>query len=208
MITYPSLIVSILWLSYLIYLMIKNKSQSHSGVLVSLLFYVILQIIYVAANFSDILFLVHYAWLALFICLAIDYMTIDSNRSALIRTLRNFASVHDKYHSIIENTPIGFYVIDRYGTIGFANFYLAKMLGYENSLDLIGKNIIDLTVEEYKDIAKENIRLRISGKKKTISYISKLVTKNGEIITVEVNGSRTENGHVTITGSIKPIMEN
>jgi len=135
-------------------------------------------------------------------------MTIDSNRSALIRTLRNFASVHDKYHSIIENTPIGFYVIDKDGIIEFANFYFAKMLGYESSLDLIGENIIDLTVEEYKDIAKENIRLRISGKKKTVSYISKLVTKNGEIITVEVNGSRTENGHVTITGSIKPIMEN
>lgn len=208
MISYFSLFFSIAWFCYLVYRTVRLKAQPHSGVLIALFLYVILQILYFLGNVSNAEFLLHYAWLALFICLAIDYMTIDFNRSALIQTLRNFASVHDKYHSIIENTPIGFYVIDKDGIIEFANFYFAKMLGYESSLDLIGKNIIDLTVEEYKDIAKENIRLRISGKKKVVSYISKLVTKNGEIITVEVNGSRTENGHVTITGSINPIMEN
>ena len=209
MITYPSLIFSILWLIFLIYQVVKNKSQSHSGVLVALIFYILLQIVYLVAHVDNLLFLVHYSWMVLFICLAIDYALIETNHSALIHALRNFASVHDKYHSIIENTPIGFYVIDRQGMIEFANFYLAKMLGFESSLDLIGKNILDFTADDYKEITKENISLRVSGKIKTINYHSKMVTNTGKIIEVEVNGSRTQNGHVTITGSIKPIiMEN
>lgn len=207
MIIYFSLIFSISWFFYLMYRTIKLKAQSHSGVMIALFLYIVLQILYFLVSIENVEFLLHYAWLILFVCMAIDYIFVDANRAVLIKTLRDFSSIHDKYHSIIENTPVAFYVIDQSGLIEFVNFYFTNLLGYTTPSELIGRNILDLTHPDYRMTAKEKIYLRVSGKIKVLKYTSKLQKKDGTYIAVEVNGARTENGHVTITGSISPIME-
>lgn len=118
--------------------------------------------------------------------------------------LKSLADLSEKYYSIVENTPIGFYVFDSTGRIEYVNSYLCNLLEYKKE-DLIGKSVLDIIHPSYKNSAKENIEKRIFGGVKTISYVLKVIKKGGDAMFVKVTGTRTENGHATITGSLTEI---
>ena len=107
----------------------------------------------------------------------------------------------DKYSAIVENALISFYVFDAYGIIEYANPKLCELTGYSKA-ELVGKQVLTLIPKKYHKRVKENIELRISGKEKAICYDIELIHKNGAVIPVKVFGTRTENGHPTITGNI------
>ena len=113
--------------------------------------------------------------------------------------LRSFANLSEKYYSIVENTPIGFYVLDSTGRVEYVNSYLCSILGYTKE-EVIGKSVFDFIHNSYKELARKNIARRMEGEVKTLTYVLKMLKKSGESIFVKVAGTRTENGHATITG--------
>lgn len=122
-----------------------------------------------------------------------QYTSYYTRSEELLRVAKLLHNLQDKYALIIENPFIGYFTIDTQGTIEFANQTLNNMVGEKN---LVGKNIFsyikDITIEEVLN-------------KKQVDCDYDLVTKNGETKSVRVSAAYTENGHVTITGSVSDI---
>jgi PAS domain S-box-containing protein len=111
-----------------------------------------------------------------------------------------------KYRSLVEDNLIGVYLIqnDRFA---YANPRMADIFGYTQD-ELIGMSVLDTIAPEDRAIAAENIRKRISKEIPAIRYVLKGIRKDGRIIDVEVNGSRTiYNGKPAIIGSLDDITE-
>jgi PAS domain S-box-containing protein len=78
---------------------------------------------------------------------------------------------------------------------------LAKILDYDVS-EVIGKSIYNYIQDDFKELVEKNIYKKISGEVKSTSYEIVMLKKGGEPVRLRTFGNRTENGHVTITGSI------
>ncbi|MBF0119030.1 MAG: PAS domain S-box protein [Desulfobacterales bacterium] len=55
------------------------------------------------------------------------------------------------FRNFVNETNDGLTIITPNGTIAFTNIAFAKMLGYENSNDIIGKNIKEIIIKEKAD---------------------------------------------------------
>lgn len=122
-----------------------------------------------------------------------QYTSYYTRSEELLRVAKLLHNLQDKYALIIENPFIGYFTIDTQGTIEFANQTFNNMVGEKS---LVGKNIFsyigDITIEEVLN-------------KKQVDCVYNLTTKNGETKSVRVSAAYTENGHVTITGSVSDI---
>ena len=147
--------------------------------------------------------------IAMFMALSVDLLinfiqiklrgqVLAIESSSLLIKLKN---LEDKYRVIVENSLSGFYVIDSERKFELVNKELANMFGYD-IIELLERTVYDITSEEFHSIVRENIAKRMNGKSKTICYELVGIRKSGEKIKVKVVGSRTTNGHPTITGSI------
>ena len=57
-----------------------------------------------------------------------------------------------EYRSIIEGAPYGIYRVREDGEIVMANAAMARILGYESSADLVGRNVIPLFYSDQKEV--------------------------------------------------------
>jgi PAS domain S-box-containing protein len=111
---------------------------------------------------------------------------------------------HNKYAAVIENSQVGFFIVDEKGRLEFVNKALLELLGY-TLYDLINKPARDFIAPDSRELAKENMRRKFSGEVQTTCYEMNLITKSGRIIPARIASYRTDNGHPTITGSIVPL---
>jgi len=91
----------------------------------------------------------------------------------------------ERYRKLVEFSPDGI-GIQSEGKIVFINVAGSRLLGAVNSEQLIGKPVIDFIHPEYRELAKERIRL-LGEEGKNISPIEeKFIKLDGSVIDVEV----------------------
>jgi len=113
----------------------------------------------------------------------------------------------EKFRSLVEHSLVGVYLIQD-NIFRYINPKLAEIFGYaiKEIVDKLGpKNIIP--AEDWL-IVGENLRKRISGEVESVSYSFSGLKKSGELIKVEVYGSRTVyQGRPAVIGTLIDITE-
>jgi len=113
----------------------------------------------------------------------------------------------NKFRSLAEKSLVGIYLIQD-EIFRYVNPKLAEIFGYRVE-ELIGKRgPRDLTLQEDWPVVEKALRRRISRRVKSIHYNFRGITKNKEIIHVEVYGSRTiYQGRPAVIGTLSDITE-
>ena len=112
-----------------------------------------------------------------------------------------------KFRSLVEQSLVGIYIFqdDRFP---YVNPKAADILGYTPDEIISSVVVDDVVFEEDMAIVNENIRKLIQGEIKTAHIIYRAKRKDGTIIHVEVQGSRTEfNRKPAIIGAFLDITE-
>ncbi|MBN2239166.1 MAG: PAS domain S-box protein [Dehalococcoidales bacterium] len=94
------------------------------------------------------------------------------------------------YSLIVDNSRDGVIVIDN-GLVIFSNEQMLRMTGYTLE-EGIGQPFDKFVAPEYLDDVRKNYSDRIAGKQSPQRYDTAFISKNGEIIHVEVNASIIE----------------
>ena len=97
-------------------------------------------------------------------------------------------SIRDEtiYEILLENSPDAVYCLN--GVLfKYVNQMGAKMLGYDDPKELLGKNAMDTVHPDYRQLVIERNRARQKGDNPPTRYESKLLKKDGESIDVEFN---------------------
>lgn len=197
-------------LALLIIKTIRKKDYVLIGLIISY-FYTLSATIYFYINpvYSNLF--VHIGIAMILVSETVYYLSYYINKKQMIRlnyaqALKQLAAITDKYQTIIENSPIGFYVIDEVGRLEYANSFAHNLLGYSMG-ELIGKNIFDyIEPRDHREV-KDNIQKRLRDNVKTVDYCIHMRKKEGNYIKVRIIGSKTTNGHITFTGSMIAVAE-
>lgn len=113
----------------------------------------------------------------------------------------------NKFRGLAEKSLVGVYLIQD-GVFKYVNPRLARIFGYTVEELIEKKGPKDLVFPKDWPIVEENLRKRISGEIKSIHYDFRGITKNKEIIYVEVYGSRTVyRGRPAVIGTLLDITE-
>jgi PAS domain S-box-containing protein len=115
---------------------------------------------------------------------------LQNQYSELKRTEKALIESEDKFRSLAERSLVGVYLIQD-GIFKYCNPRLSDIFGYthEEVINRMGPK--DLVLPEDWPIVEENIRKRIDAEADSIHYEFRGITKNKEIIFVEVYGTRT-----------------
>ena len=110
-----------------------------------------------------------------------------SERKILERELQESET---KFRDLAERALVGIYLIQD-GIFKYVNPKFAEIHGYSvaEMLGILGPK--DVIYPDDCPVAAENIRKRLSGESQSIRYETRIVTKNGDIRSVELFGSRT-----------------
>lgn len=110
-----------------------------------------------------------------------------------------------KHKRILEQSLVGVYIIqDR--EFQYANSKLASVFGYTKD-EVIGRPVLDLVAETYRDLVEENIQRRLQEEVESIRYTFKGKRSDDEIIDVEVHGGRVEVNGPAVVGTLVEISE-
>ena len=95
-----------------------------------------------------------------------------------------------KFKDLAERALVGIYLIQD-GIFKYVNPKFAEIHGYsvDEMQGVLGPK--DVIYPDDCPVAAENIRKRLSGESQSIRYETRIVTKNGDIRSVELFGSRT-----------------
>ena len=123
-----------------------------------------------------------------------------------VRAERNIIAVEDKFRSLVENSIVGIYIIQD-NIYVYTNPKLEEMYGYSPG-ELIGTDSMERIHPDYKKLVLENMQKRLNNEIDSIQYVFKGMKKNGDIIDVEVRGTKMNyNSGVAIIGSLLDITE-
>ena len=110
-----------------------------------------------------------------------------SERKTIERELQESET---KFKDLAERALVGIYLIQD-GIFKYVNPKFAEIHGYsvDEMLGVLGPK--DVIYPDDSPVAEENIRKRLSGESQSIHYETRIVTKKGDIRSVELYGSRT-----------------
>ncbi|MGB9772972.1 MAG: PAS domain S-box protein [Bacteroidota bacterium] len=103
------------------------------------------------------------------------------------RLRKNLVESEAKYHSIVEESLVGVYIIQD-AVFKYVNQRFCEIFGYayDEIVERLGP--FDLTYPEDRPTVAENIRRRLTGEVKSVEYQFRAVRKDGEIFPVKVLG--------------------
>ena len=112
-----------------------------------------------------------------------------------------------KFRSLVEQSLVGVYIIQD-GRFVYANPRLAAIFGYAPE-ELIGASLVeDVIFWEDRPLVREQIRRRIAGEIDSAHYFFRGRAREGNLIQLEVLGSRTEfGGRPAVLGMLLDITE-
>jgi two-component system, sporulation sensor kinase E len=112
-----------------------------------------------------------------------------------------------KFRTLAEKSMVGVYIVQK-GTFIYVNPRFAQVFGYEPN-ELIGVSSVDVIIsEQFKAIALEHVRARLSGEIESVNYEVMGRCKDGSNNWVEFYGTRTQiDDEPTIIGSMIDITE-
>lgn len=102
------------------------------------------------------------------------------------------------FRGLAENSIVGVYVAQNDRFI-FANNILAEMFNYDRKTLLNEISLLDLFVETDRPLVEENIRQREAGEVDSVIYQAQGLRQNGDVIDIEVFGSKMDIGGSTAT---------
>ncbi len=103
-------------------------------------------------------------------------------------------ALFERYQALVENSQDAI-ILHKEGAIHYANKKAAEFLGFEESSELIGKNIWDFLAVEETERVKNRIEETLASKKAAPFEEFKMLDKNGKPLTAEVSGLNiTERG--------------
>ncbi len=112
-----------------------------------------------------------------------------------------------KFRNLVESSLVGVYLIQD-GKFAYVNPAMAKIFRYAQDELVSMPSILQTIAAEDRGKVLENIRKRVEGEAESIRYEFHGVRKDGEVIDVEVLGSRTiYGGKPAIIGTIEDITE-
>ena len=87
-----------------------------------------------------------------------------------------------------EQHVVGIIVVRADGTIGYINSYFAGLLG-DLPADMVGKPILDLTLERDKAKIAEVVEDCLTGKRRFVQFETSIIQKSGKTVDIFVNAS-------------------
>jgi PAS domain S-box-containing protein len=114
----------------------------------------------------------------------------------------------EKFRDLVEKSSVGVYII-QHGKYMYVNPKFAEIFGYTQD-DLINTVAVEsLAHGDYINLIRENMYKRIAGTKETTPYEIDGVKKDGDIIRLEIFGTRTQfKGEPAIIGTLSDVTEN
>jgi PAS domain S-box-containing protein len=129
------------------------------------------------------------------------------NRSKKFSVSKALHESESKFQDLSEKSLVGIYLIQN-GLFRYVNPTFAEIFGFAVDEVIDRKGPGDLPVPEDREMVKENVRRRVSGEIKSLRYEFRGVTKDGRVIDVEAQGSRTEYlGTPALIGTIQDVTE-
>jgi PAS domain S-box-containing protein len=113
-----------------------------------------------------------------------------------------------KFRDLVEKSSVGVYIIQQ-GKYRYVNPKFAEIFGYNQQEIIDSIPAESLAHGEYIELIRTNMRNRIEGAKETTPYEINGVKKDGDIIRLEIFGTRTQyQGEPAIIGTLADITEN
>src|SRR5262249_43213574 len=115
--------------------------------------------------------------------------------------------VEATFKTLVETSTVGIYIIHD-GKFHYVNQRLAEIFGYTRE-ELINTFSVEAVVaEEDRHIVTKNIEQRLKGIKINVPYEVKGKKKDGELINLEILGSKMEyEGGAVVIGSLLDITD-
>jgi PAS domain S-box-containing protein len=111
------------------------------------------------------------------------------------------------FRTLMEQSLSGIYVFDAARFL-FVNSRFAEIFGYSREEVLALPSVLDTVADADRPLVAEQIRRRLAGEAKQLQYTFRGQRKDGSVVHVEVNGSRTEyRGQTVIAGILLDITE-
>jgi PAS domain S-box-containing protein len=112
-----------------------------------------------------------------------------------------------KFRSLAEQSLVGTYIIQD-ELFKYVNPRFAEIFGYDAGELIEQKKLLDLVIPEDRRMVESTVRKRVSGESPDLHYDFRGLKKNGDLVHVEVFGSRTlYNGAPAIIGVILDVSE-
>ncbi len=113
----------------------------------------------------------------------------------------------EKFRNLVEWSLAGVYIIQD-GKFPYVNPKLAEIFGYTQDEIISSKSVSDLVAKDDRVLVAENIRKRLQGEVQSIYYTFRGQRKDGELIDVEVYGTKIEyTGKPAVIGTLLDITE-
>ncbi|MDA8131829.1 MAG: PAS domain S-box protein [Elusimicrobia bacterium] len=126
--------------------------------------------------------------------------------SERVKAERALVESEIKFKTLTEKSMVGVYLIQD-GGFRYVNPTLASLLGYTQE-ELLALSPQDVIVPEDWPLVKENLRRRLEGEVSSLSYAFRGRKKNGEVLHVEVFGTRIDYlGRPAVLGTLLDLTE-
>ncbi len=113
----------------------------------------------------------------------------------------------EKFRNLVECSLAGVYIIQD-GKFPYVNPKLAEIFGYMQDEIISSKSVSDLVAKDDRVLVAENIRKRLYGEMQSINYAFKGQRKDGELIDIEVYGTKIDyKGKPAVIGTLLDITE-
>ena len=132
---------------------------------------------------------------------------ITQDITDLKKTQEALRESEEQFRSLADEAGLGIYLIQD-GLFKYVNMKFADIYGYrvDEIVDKIGP--MDLVIPEDAPIVAENVAKRFSGEVDFINYELRVPRRNGDVITVEIHGSRTvRQGKPAVIGTVQDITD-
>jgi PAS domain S-box-containing protein len=139
----------------------------------------------------------------------------DGSLQSFVRdiTLRKKAEeelieAEEKFRNLVEKSSVAVYILQN-GKYMYVNPKFAAIFGYDPEEITNSVLVESLAHPEYRQLIRDNMRIRIERGEETAPYEIDGVNKNGDTIRLEVFGTRTQyKGEPAIIGTLIDITEN
>ena len=124
-----------------------------------------------------------------------------------VQTEQALRESEKKYRELVDNSLVGIYITQNH-ILKFCNQGLARLFGYEEPEDMIGKHISELVASESWERVDTYVKLRESGIMQAAHYEFRVVKADGSLCDVEVvGGTIVHQGKPAIHGTMIDITE-
>ncbi len=135
-------------------------------------------------------------------------LTLKKQKEGKEQTEKILHESEEKFRSVVENSQEGILIIDNADKFNYVNDEFCKISGYSRK-DLIGVDFQKFLAKKSKTLVIERYKKRQLGIKIPNRYEFNIITKKGEIKTLEINSSilKNTNGTVSTVGQVLDVTE-